>query len=172
MAGDQGSINPISRDSAASRSQMLDLWQDNIDRTLEKFYAASEVSPEGEHPDADLDQALRKQSEGCKTCRERKYQDGSDDSAVSFQGATKLGGNVEGAVRGHEREHELRENAKAKLDGGNVLHSSVAITHAYCPECGARYISGGLTTIKTAYGGKEKSASKGFVRPGGLDVKG
>lgn len=173
MAGDQGSINPISRDYGSSRSQMMDLWQDSIDRTLEKFYAAQEVSHEGDHPDADLEQALRKKTEGCQTCRERQYQDGSSDSAVSFQGATKLGSNVEGAVRSHEREHVIRENAKAKMDGGKIVQSSVAITHAVCPECGTRYVSGGLTTTKVAHGGKEKSSGgQGFVRPGGLDVKG
>jgi hypothetical protein len=82
----------------------------------------------------------------CKTCAERKYQDGSDDGGVSFQSPTKVSPAAAGAaVRSHEQEHVTRNAAKAEREG-KVAHSHVAIHTAVCPECGKPYVSGGTTT--------------------------
>ena len=85
----------------------------------------------------------------CETCANRKYQDGSDDPGVSFKSASKISGNVEAAVRGHEQEHVSRNRAKAAREGREIVYQSVVIKHAICPECGTTYVAGGETTTVT-----------------------
>ena len=86
----------------------------------------------------------------CQTCKNRRYQDGSDDSGVSFQTPTKVNPNAAGAaVRGHEQEHVTRNQAKAKREGKEIVSQSVTIHTGICPECGRVYISGGTTRTTT-----------------------
>ena len=86
----------------------------------------------------------------CQTCENRKYQDGSDDMGVSFQTPTKIAPEqVASAVRGHENEHVVREQAKAKLEDRKVVSQSVTLHTDICPECGKVYISGGTTRTVT-----------------------
>ena len=86
----------------------------------------------------------------CQTCENRKYQDGSDDMGVSFQTPTNIAPEqVASAVRGHENEHVVREQAKAKMEGRKVVSQSVTLHTDICPECGKVYISGGTTRTVT-----------------------
>lgn len=86
----------------------------------------------------------------CQTCENRKYQDGSDDPGVSFKTATKLSPEEAAtAVRGHEMEHVVREQAKAAREDREVISQSVTIKTAICPECGTVYTSGGTTRTVT-----------------------
>lgn len=86
----------------------------------------------------------------CETCKNRKYQDESDDPGVSFKSASKIApGAVGAAVRGHEQEHVVRERAKAEREGREVVSQSVVIKTAICPECGESYVAGGETTTVT-----------------------
>ena len=86
----------------------------------------------------------------CQTCENRKYQDGSDDPGVSFKTATKLSPeDAATAVRGHEMEHVVRDQAKASRENREVVSQSVTISTAVCPECGTVYASGGETTTVT-----------------------
>ncbi len=86
----------------------------------------------------------------CETCKNRKYQDGSDDPGVSFKTASKVGPEgAEAAVRGHENEHVTRNQAKAEREGKEIVYQSVRIKRAICPECGRSYCSGGETTTVT-----------------------
>lgn len=86
----------------------------------------------------------------CQTCKNRRYQDDSDDPGVSFKSATKVSPGAAGAaVRGHEMEHVSRNQAKADREGREVVYQSVTIKHAICPECGRTYVSGGETTTVT-----------------------
>jgi hypothetical protein len=83
----------------------------------------------------------------CQTCKNRKYQDVSNDSTVSFQTPTKVSpGAAESLVRSHEMEHVNHEQAKAKESGQKVVLQSVAIHYGICPECGRSFVSGGTTT--------------------------
>lgn len=92
----------------------------------------------------------RKEGE-CQTCKERKYQDGSDDSGVSYQTPTHIAPEqAASAVRGHEREHVVREGAKAEREDRKVVSQSVTLHTGICPECGKVYISGGTTRTTTA----------------------
>ncbi len=99
-----------------------------------KAKSAQEVMEEGE----------------CQTCKERKYQDGSDDPGVSFKAPTNIAPEqVASAVRGHENEHVVREQAKARQDDRKVVSQSVTYHTAICPECGKAYVSGGTTRTVT-----------------------
>ena len=86
----------------------------------------------------------------CQTCKNRKYQDGSDDPGVSFKTATNIAPEqAASAVRGHEQEHVVREQAKAQRENRKVVSQSVTIHTAICPECGDTYVSGGTTRTTT-----------------------
>lgn len=87
----------------------------------------------------------------CQTCKERKYQDGSDDPGVSYQTPTHISPEqAASAVRGHEMEHVVREQASAEREGRRVVSQSVTMHTAICPECGRVYVSGGTTRTMTA----------------------
>ena len=87
----------------------------------------------------------------CETCEQRKYQDGSDDMSVSYQTPTRIAPeNVASAVRGHEMEHVVREQASAEREDRRVVSQSVTMHTAICPECGTVYVSGGTTRTTTA----------------------
>lgn len=97
-----------------------------------------------------LDKLEEKQDGECQTCKNRKYQDESDDPGVSFKSAQTIAkGAVAAAVRGHEQEHVVRERAKAEREGREVVSQSVVIKTAVCPECGDTYVAGGETTTVT-----------------------
>lgn len=94
-------------------------------------------------------QEVMKESE-CQTCKNRKYQDGSDDPGVSFKTPTNVAPEqAASAVRGHENEHVVREQAKAQREDRKVVSQSVTIHTAICPECGKVYVSGGTTRTTT-----------------------
>ena len=98
-----------------------------------------------------LDKLKDKEDNGeCETCKNRKYQDESDDPGVSFKSASKVSKGAAGAaVRGHEQEHVVRERAKAEREGREVVSQNVVIKTAICPECGDSYVAGGETTTVT-----------------------
>lgn len=101
---------------------------------------------------AGADSARKTMEEGeCKTCEQRKYQDGSNDAGVSYKTPTHISPEQAGAaVRGHEMEHVSREQAKAVREGREVISQSVTVHTSICPECGTAYISGGTTRTVTA----------------------
>ncbi len=87
----------------------------------------------------------------CDTCEQRKYQDGSDDPGVSFKTPTRMSPDqAASAVRGHEQEHVVREQAKAAREDRRVVSQSVRLHTDICPECGRVYVSGGVTETVTA----------------------
>ena len=96
----------------------------------------------------------------CKTCKERKYQDGSDEN-VSFKSAQHISPENAGArVRAHEGEHVANAYNKAAKGGGKVVQASVSIHTAICPECGRTYVSGGTTHTKISYPGEDNPYQK------------
>ncbi len=89
--------------------------------------------------------------EECQTCKERKYQDGSDEN-VSFKAATHIAPEAAGAaVRAHEGEHVANAYAKAAENNGEVINASVTIHMGICPECGRTYVAGGTTRTSIKY---------------------
>ena len=95
----------------------------------------------------------------CSTCANRKYQDGSDESDVSFQTPTHISPSIAASViLSHEREHVA--NAYQKEHDTSVNHShqhahvdsaSVKLKTDICPECGRVYFSGGVTNTVISY---------------------
>ncbi len=135
-----------------SRMQYVDQEQDT--QGVQTGKSAQEVMEEGE----------------CQTCKERKYQDGSDDPGVSFKTPTQIAPEqAASVVRGHEQEHVVRERAKAQREDREVISQSVTLHTAICPECGKAYISGG-TTRTTTQGNTENNAQQEAVKGSLLDV--
>ena len=87
----------------------------------------------------------------CETCKNRKYQDGSDEQ-VSFKSAAHISPEASASrVRGHEQEHVSNAYAKASQKNGKVLNVSVSLKTAICPECGRSYVAGGTTRSQIKY---------------------
>lgn len=118
----------------AVRGRIQYLSPEELDAAVEKSKSAQEVMEEGE----------------CQTCKERKYQDGSNDPGVSFKTPTNIAPEqAASAVRSHEQEHVAREQAKAQRENREVVSQSVTYHTAICPECGKVYVSGGTTRTST-----------------------
>lgn len=102
------------------------------------------------NPTEQTAQSKKVTSGECQTCKNRKYQDVSDDPGVSYQTPTKIdAGDAASAVMSHEQEHVVRNQAKAEREGRKVVSQSVTIHTAICPECGKAYVSGGTTRTVT-----------------------
>lgn len=116
------------------RDRIQYLSPEELETEIAKSKSAQEVMAEAE----------------CQTCKERKYQDGSDDPGVSFKTPTNVVPELAAsAVRGHEQEHVVREQAEARREGREVVSQSVTYHTAICPECGKVYVSGGTTRTST-----------------------
>ena len=88
----------------------------------------------------------------CQTCKNRKYQDGSNESNVSFKAPTHISPESAGSlVRAHEGQHVSNAFRKASENNGEVISCSVTLKTEVCPECGRVYISGGLTNTTIKY---------------------
>jgi len=86
----------------------------------------------------------------CKTCKNRKYQDVSNDPGVSFKTPSHISPEFSASVvLAHEREHVTREMQNSKEKGKEVVSSSISLTLSVCPECGRVYVSGGKTKVVT-----------------------
>ena len=121
-------------DQSQGLERLLNRGQDGLKLAQEENKSPQEVMEEAE----------------CQTCENRKYQDGSDDPGVSFKTATNVAPEqAASAVRGHEQEHVVREQATARREDRKVVSQSVTIHTAICPECGDVYVSGGTTRTTT-----------------------
>ena len=87
----------------------------------------------------------------CQTCKNRKYQDGSNEM-VSFKSAAHISPNASGSrARAHEQEHVNNAFKKASMKGGKVISAAVSIRTSVCPECGRTYVAGGETNTQIKY---------------------
>lgn len=99
----------------------------------------------------DKKKGIEDPAEECQTCKNRKYQDGSDEM-VSFKSAAHIAPEAAAsAVRAHEQEHVSNAYKKAATDNGKVINASVSIQTAICPECGRTYVCGGTTHTQIKY---------------------
>ncbi len=96
----------------------------------------------------------------CETCKNRKYQDGSDEM-VSFKSAAHISPQASASrVRAHEQEHVNNAYTKAAKGGGKVLSASVSLKTAICPECGSSYVAGGTTATRIKYPNEDNPYTK------------
>lgn len=94
---------------------------------------------------------IKDPTQECQTCKNRKYQDGSDEM-VSFKSPAHLSPeSAASAVRAHEQEHVSNAYSRAATGNGKVISASVSIHTAVCPECGRSYVSGGTTSTQIRY---------------------
>lgn len=87
----------------------------------------------------------------CETCKNRKYQDGSDEM-VSFKSPSHISPDAAASrVRSHEQEHVNNAYKDAAQNNGKVISCNVSIKTSVCPECGRTYVSGGTTSTQIRY---------------------
>lgn len=108
----------------------------------------------------------------CQTCKNRKYQDGSNEN-VSFKSPTHVSPNAAAsAVRAHEGEHVSNAYSKAAQNNGKVINASVTIHTSVCPECGRTYVSGGTTDTTIKYSNEDNPYVKNLKAQQGEALKG
>ncbi len=96
----------------------------------------------------------------CEACKNRKYQDGSDED-VSFKSPAHIDPNAAASrVRSHEQEHVSNAYKKASENNGKVMSCRVSIHTDICPECGRTYVSGGTTATQIKYYNEENPYQK------------
>lgn len=112
----------------------------------------------------------------CETCKNRKYQDGSDEGDVSYKAPTHISpASSTAKTMAHEMEHVANAYGKAAKGNGRVLQASVRLKMAVCPECGRSYCAGGETTTKIEYSQdkysqNQKSANKQALVGANVDL--
>lgn len=129
------------------------------------------ISP-AEEADPGAKPGYKSSPEDCETCRERKYQDGSDEN-VSFKAASHISPEAAASrVRAHESEHVANAYSKAAEKGGKVLNASVSIHTAICPECGRTYVSGGTTNTLIRYPNEDNPYQQNKKAIDGIGLRG
>ena len=139
----------------------LPLYTSRIYQGMENRNIAGTSSPSSTTNPDEIKKAGRRSSpEDCQTCKERKYQDGSDEN-VSFKSAAHISPESAGArVRAHEQEHVSNAYKKAAQNNGKVINASVSIHTSICPECGKTYVSGGTTNTTIKYSNEDNPYQK------------
>ena len=116
---------------------------------------------------------IKDPGEECETCKNRKYQDGSDEHNVSFKAAAHISPSAAGsAVRAHEGQHVSNAYKKAETNNGKVINASVSIHTSICPECGRSYVSGGTTRTQIKYYNEENPYQKNLKQTDAAKYKG
>ena len=106
----------------------------------------------------------------CETCANRKYQDGSDETDVSFQTPTHISPSIAATViLGHEHEHVANAYEKERMSSvdhnhmhAHVDQASVKLKVDICPECGRVYFSGGVTNTVISYTDDEQYKKQNY----------
>lgn len=147
------SANEKKLEELTAKGQTESAQVKNLDMQIKRYEARLndlENKKNGDSSETDkADKKRRFDSFECQTCKNRRYQDDSDDSGVSFQSATRVApGAADMAVRSHENEHVARNRDKAERNGMKIVSQSVTIKRAICPECGKVYTAGGVTRTK------------------------
>lgn len=116
---------------------------------------------------------IKDPTEECQTCKNRKYQDGSDEHNVSFKAAAHIDpDSAASAVRAHENQHVSNAYKKAEMKDGKVLRASVTVQISICPECGRSYVSGGTTNTQIKYYNEENPYQKDLKATDGVKYTG
>lgn len=148
---------PYNRTAAAAGGQ--ETAPEGLKNTENQGFTPNGIQKADGHspdPDAVKKPGRRSAPEDCDTCKNRKYQDGSDESNVSFKAAAHISPESAAArVRAHENEHVSNAYKKAAQENGEVIRASVSIHTAICPECGRTYVSGGTTNTAIRYSNEE-----------------
>ena len=110
-------------------------------------------------PDENVKPGRKSSPSECETCRQRKYQDGSNEGDVSFKAPGHISPQASaGTVRAHEQEHVNNAYEKAAREGGQVRSATVSLRTEVCPECGTSYVAGGETRTTISYPKEQEDA--------------
>lgn len=113
------------------------------------------------NPDENVKAGRKSSPSECETCRQRKYQDGSNEGDVSFKAPGHISPQASaGTVRAHEQEHVNNAYEKAAKNNGEVRSATVSLRTEVCPECGTSYVAGGETRTTIAYSNEENPYQK------------
>ncbi len=150
-----GSINPYNNYSAYTGYYAYGMQGSPVQNSPTTAEAGDEakVAKVIKNPGESTDKKVGRKSSPaeCETCKERKYQDGSDEQ-VSFKSPAHISPEASAArVRAHEMEHVSNAYAKAEQGNGQVVSCSVSLKTAVCPECGRTYVAGGTTATQIRY---------------------
>ncbi|MDR0503272.1 MAG: hypothetical protein LBH16_08125 [Treponema sp.] len=105
--------------------------------------------------------AATEKTQGCQTCKNRKYVDESSDPSVSFQTPQHISPSQSSSrVLSHEREHVANEQEKAEKEDRKIVSQTVSLSTSVCPECGRIYVSGGVTRTITKNDEKQESGAQ------------
>ena len=125
--------------------------EDDGGRMIDGRFVSGTEREKAEKKELNEKTGVKDPAEECQTCKNRKYQDGSDEM-VSFKTAQHVSPeSAASAVRAHEQEHVSNAYKKAAMNDGKVVSASVSIHMAVCPECGRTYVSGGTTHTQIKY---------------------
>jgi hypothetical protein len=114
--------------------------------------SASRRSQDPQNPQNEVKTGRKSSPSECETCKNRKYQDGSNESNVSFKAPGHISPQASsGTVRAHEQQHVSNAYEKAAKGDGTVRSATVSIQTAVCPECGSTYVEGGETRTAISY---------------------
>ena len=125
----------------------------------------------------EADESKATQFDGCATCKTRKYVDRSNENDVSFQSASHISPSASAAVvSSHEREHVANAVQKASKPGAKLVSATVRLITSVCPECGRRYVAGGVTNTlirysKNPYSQNQRKVNDGLLRGNNVDFK-
>ena len=134
------------------------------------------------NPGASNHKAMGKKSSPaeCKTCANRKYQDGSDENDVSFKTPQHISPAIAATVvLGHEHEHVSNAYEKERNGEGEVANVTVTLHNDICPECGRVFVAGGVTHTemkhshsdeKNPYAQEQNSETENKVRGAVVDL--
>lgn len=149
-------LNPL---SGIGRFPVSDLYT-NASKTAEGTGNTFGVEDAKSIEDVHKHPGRKSSPEECETCKNRKYQDGSDEM-VSFKSAAHISPEASASkVRAHEQEHVMNAYTEAARKGARVLSANVSLKTAICPECGRSYVAGGLTTTQIKYNNEENPYQK------------
>lgn len=126
---------------------------------------------------AELKRMKRTGAVECEACKNRKYQDGSNEGDVSFKTPGHIDpGSSAAKVMAHEQEHVANAYEKAAKNDGEVVSATVKLKTAVCSECGRSYVSGGVTNTmikyneSTPYGREAKSLDAANLIGQNIDI--
>ena len=133
ISDDERKLKKLGAEQSAEKAKLnieLNKYKSELSK-LEK------TSDEKKSEETAADIKRRFDSFECQTCKNRRYQDQSDDAGVSFQSATHIDPSAAySAVRSHENEHVARNKTEAEQNGQKIAFQTVTIHRAICPECG------------------------------------
>jgi len=149
--GRDSTVNPVAKDDNSAKVSMMEMWKESVERTRRNMQTATKMEKTDEEKRAELEQKIRNGQVECPTCAARTYKDQSNDGGVSFQAARHIPASTAGiTVMRHESEHVSAAEAEQEASGGEVIEeSTVTLKYETCPQCGRRYVSGGVTKTTT-----------------------